>query len=445
MSTARPSAPPEVREIARTLEKAGHDTWAVGGAVRDVLMGRPSGDWDLATSARPKDVRRIFRRTVPLGVEHGTVGVLAKSGTMYEVTTFRRDVETDGRHAVVAFAHTIGEDLSRRDFTVNAIAWHPLREELRDPFGGLSDMQAHVLRTVGEPEERFREDYLRVLRALRFAGLFDFEIEEATWQALCELVEHLRVLSAERIRDELVKILGADPSPARSLELYAQSGALRVLYPELEALRSRAPERPRVAKLAGPTADAPEATAWSLSVATVEELPPGRPMLRLAALVRELAPKDVAAMLIRLRFSNAQVDETAHRAGASPLPPPDANDRAFRRWLSATGPDRLAALARLDLARARAERRLLLGDRRDAVVTSWRRAKKVRAARPPLHVGDLALDGRGLIQIGLKPGPHFGRILETLLDWVLEDPSRNRRELLAERALELEAEEAPRG
>ena len=441
----RPSAPPDVREIARRLEKAGYDTWAVGGAVRDVLMGRPLGDWDLATSAHPKEVRRLFRRTVPLGIEHGTVGVLAKDGTMYEVTTFRRDVETDGRHAVVAFAETIQEDLSRRDFTVNAIAWHPLREELLDPFGGVADMGARTLRTVGAPEERFREDYLRILRALRFAGLFEFEIEEGTWRALCGLVEHLRVLSAERVRDELLKILDADPAPRRSLDLYARSGALAALYPELEALRS--PGLRSESHVAQPVAEGNSngPDAWTLSVETAQALPPGRPFLRLAALVRELEPADVAAMLIRLRFSNAQVDETAYRAGAEPMPGPEADDRDFRRWMSASGPERLPALARLDLARARAERRLLLHDRADRVVTSWRRAKAVRATRPPLDVGALALDGRELIRLGLKPGPHFGRILESLLDWVIDDPGRNRHDLLAERALELAAQDGSRG
>jgi tRNA nucleotidyltransferase (CCA-adding enzyme) len=227
-----PSAPPAVRWIARTLEEAGHETWAVGGAVRDVLMGRPSGDWDLATHATPKEVRRLFKRTVPIGVEHGTIGVLARDGTMYEVTTFRRDVETDGRHAIVSFAETIQEDLARRDFTVNAIAWHPLREELLDPFDGVGDLDRSVLRTVGEPAERFREDYLRILRALRFAGLFTLEIEEPTWEALCSLVGHLKTLSAERIREELLKILNADPDPTRSLSLYGSSRVLAVLYPD---------------------------------------------------------------------------------------------------------------------------------------------------------------------------------------------------------------------
>lgn len=427
MSARLPSAPPAVRWMARKLEEAGHETWAVGGAVRDVLLGRPAGDWDLATRARPKDVRRIFRRTVPLGIAHGTVGVLAKDGTLYEVTTFRRDVETDGRHAVIAFADTIEEDLARRDFTINAVAWHPLREELLDPFGGVDDLEARRLRTVGVPTERFREDYLRILRALRFAGLFGLEIEEATWSALCSLVDQLRVLAGERVRDELLKVLDADPEPARALDLYARSGALAVLYPELEALRDplRAVDR------------------WTLSVRTVAELPRGRPWLRLAALLRELEPTELAAVLVRLRFSNAQLEETARRAAAPPLPRPDARDAEFRRWLSASGPERLAALARLELARAKAERSLGLGDRVPEVVASWRRARAVRSARPPLALGDLAIDGRGLVSLGMRPGPRFGRILRALLDWVLEDPARNRRDLLERRALELASEEQP--
>jgi tRNA nucleotidyltransferase (CCA-adding enzyme) len=421
----KPQPPASVLWIARKLQEAGHDTWAVGGAVRDDLLGRPSGDWDLATHARPAEVQKIFRRTVPLGVEHGTVGVM-KDGTLYEVTTFRRDVETDGRHAVVAFAEKVEDDLARRDFTINAVAWHPLREELLDPFGGIADMERRVLRTVGRAQDRFREDYLRILRALRFAGLFELEIEGETWSSLSKEVSHLRSLSAERIRDELVKVLDADPSPGRALGLYADSGALAVLYPELVP-RSEDSER------------------WALALATVEEFPKGRPMLRLAALMRGLPPADVAALLVRLRFSNVQVDETAHLAKASSLPEPRAGESDFRRWLSASGAHRLAPLARIDLAVARAERRLGVADRVDAVVASWRRARAVRAATPPLAVGDLAFDGRGLIGLGLKPGPHFGRILDGLLDWVLEDPTRNRPELLAERARQLADTEQARG
>jgi tRNA nucleotidyltransferase (CCA-adding enzyme) len=260
---------------------------------------------------------------------------------------------------------------------------------------------------------------------LRFAGVFSLEIEAATWTALRSMVAHLPKLSAERVRDELVKVLEADPAPGRSLQLYADAGALGVLYPELEALRHRT--RANTMDL------------WTLSSAAAEELPRGRPLMRLAALLGEVPRAEAAALLMRLRFSNAEADETAYRAGAPPLPGPGDDARTYRRWLSASGPRRLAALARLELAWACAERRLGLADRHASVVASFKAAKKVLAARPPLSVGELALDGRDLIGLGLRPGPGFGRILDGLLDWVLDDPTRNRREVLGARALELAA------
>lgn len=404
MSRVNPSAPPAVRWIVRTLEAAGFETWAVGGAVRDALTGHPSGDWDLATQARPGDMQRLFRRTVPLGVEHGTIGILARDGTMYEATTFRKDVETDGRHAAVAFADRIEDDLARRDFTINAIAWHPLREEFLDPYGGVADLDAELLRTVGEPTERFAEDYLRVLRALRFAGRFGFRIHDDTWSAMCSGVEPLRELSAERVREELTKILDADPVPSGSLGLYRTAGALEVLYPELSAL--------------------PEDT-WDSTLAVLDDLAPQRPFQRLAALLKPLEAEDVVSLLLRMKLSNAQVDEAARLATAPPLPAADADDATLRRWLSRVGPGRVSALGRLELAQARAG-----GASPRAVVASWRAARRVRSAHPPLAVGDLALDGRDLIRLGLEPGPRFGEILEGLLDWVLDDPTRNRAELL---------------
>ena len=433
MSAVHPVAPPAVRWITRTLEKAGFETWAVGGAVRDTLMGHPSGDWDLATRARPADVRRIFRRTVPIGVEHGTMGVLARDGTMYEVTTFRKDVQTDGRHAMVEFASTIDEDLARRDFTINAIAWHPLREELRDPFGGASDLGRRVLRTVGVPEERFREDYLRVLRALRFAGRFGLEVHAETWAGARALVEHLTALSPERIREELMKVLGQDPAPARSLTLYADSGALGVLYPELEALRG------------GP--------AWARTLAVVEHLPARLPYLRLAALLREVSPPAAAALLVRLRLSNALTDEVARNAAAPSLPPSAGSDAAVRRWLARHGPGRVGPVARLDLALARVvtggNRGVDLGAGASVstpadVVAAWRQTRAIVRARPPLTVGELAIDGRVLKELGLRPGPAFGRILDALLEWVIDDPARNEVNRLRRRALEI-AERAADG
>ena len=385
--------------------------------MRDALLGRRSGDWDLTTKARPDQLQKLFRRTVPIGIEHGTVGVLARDGTMFEVTTFRKDVETDGRHAVVAFADRVEDDLARRDFTINAIAWHPLREELLDPFRGIEDLDARVLRTVGVAADRLAEDYLRVLRAFRFAGRFALKIEQETWSALRESVRHLTSLSAERVREELLKVLSEDPEPSGTLALYAESGALSVLYPELSEFRA---------------ADV-GADAWSEKLASVDQLPTGRPYLRLAQLLWGLGPSAAATVLTRLRLSNAQIDEVARRAECPEMPPADADDEAFRRWLSAAGSIRFAAVARLGLARARARHQTGFDGSCDAVVAAWRRARAVLATGPALSVAELAVDGRDLIRMGLRPGPDFGLILDDLLDFVLEDPARNRADVLETR------------
>lgn len=395
----------------------------MGGAVRDAVLGRPSEDWDLATRATPAEMRRLFRRTVPLGVEHGTVGILSEDGVMYEVTTFRRDVETDGRHAVVAFADTVEEDLARRDFTINALAWHPIQERMLDPFHGLADLAKGCLRAVGQPGARFAEDRLRVLRAFRFASRFGLQVDSATWAALKDEVPHLGKLSAERIRDELIKVLETDPAPSRALGLYREAGALEVLYPEFARL----------------SADEPE--GWAAALAAVDHLPPGVPLRRLAALLRPVEAMAAAQLLVRMRLSNAQTDETARRAAASPLPGPEASDADVRRWLAAVGPARLTAVARLELAAARGR-----GDGAEAVavVKGWRRARAVLGRRPPLTVGELALDGRDLVALGLRPGPRFGLILDALLEWVLEVPERNERETLRAEAGRLALEEDPR-
>ncbi|MGE5142031.1 MAG: CCA tRNA nucleotidyltransferase, partial [Acidobacteriota bacterium] len=168
--------PREVLNIARRLEEAGYETWCVGGAVRDNLLQLENHDFDLTTAATPDVVQQTFRRTVPIGIEHGTVAVLDSERRPHEITTFRKDVRTDGRHAQVAFGVSLTDDLARRDFTINAIAYHPLRHEWRDPFNGAHDLDHKLIRAVGDPNWRFQEDYLRILRALRFSARFDFKI-----------------------------------------------------------------------------------------------------------------------------------------------------------------------------------------------------------------------------------------------------------------------------
>jgi tRNA nucleotidyltransferase (CCA-adding enzyme) len=445
------SPPPAVLDIAQKLNQAGHDVWAVGGAVRDALLGLSGGDWDLATSARPEDVRRIFRRTVPIGIEHGTVGVLARDGTMYEVTTFRRDVETFGRHAVVEFAQTINEDLARRDFTFNAIAWHPIHDEIRDPYAGLDDLRSATLRSVGEPSERFAEDYLRVLRALRFAGHFVMQVEPLTWEALRAAVPQLRSLSAERVREELFKVLARTPHASAALRLYAAAGVLEVLYPELAALTQLqlpAPPDEQQDGSSGTTADNDD--AWLRSLRAVDALPATRLTLRLAALLHavgmpaarardlrggirftgheRLGARKAEELLRRLKASNADTERvTLLVEKQADLFPPDAPDAGVRRWLLHVPPDLVNDFFRLRIALWRANP--VSGGERD-LAQRWRHTHRVLASRPPLTTSDLAIDGRDLKVLGLSPGPQFGEILRALLDRVIDDPSLNERDTL---------------
>jgi tRNA nucleotidyltransferase (CCA-adding enzyme) len=435
--------PPAVRRIARRLEEAGYETWTVGGAVRDRLAGRQAGDWDLATRATPQEVIRLFRRTVPVGIDHGTVGVL-DDGHMYEVTTFRRDVETFGRHAVIAFADRVEDDLARRDFTINAVAWHPLRGELLDPFDGEKDLAEGCLRTVGSPEERFAEDYLRVLRALRFAGQLDLEVETGTWTALQSATSGLGGLSAERVREELMKVLAQVRRPSRSLDLYRDAGVLEILYPELAALPG---ERP-----AGEGPD-----LWTRTVRAVDAIPRSRPVLRLAALLHGvgmpaartrdlrggwrytghevLGARKAEDVLRRLKSSNADLDRVTRLVRhQSDLFPPDAPDPGVRRWLRAIGPDLVPDLFRLRFALWRAAD--TDEPRPEDLLERLAMARRVIRERPALEVRELAISGADLKALGLPPGPRYGEILDGLLEWVTDDPARNRRESLLERVRE---------
>lgn len=432
-------APVAVRRIVDRLATHGHEAWAVGGAVRDAVLDHDGGDWDLATDARPENVRRIFRRTVPLGIEHGTIGVVGADGVLYEVTTFRRDVETTGRHAVVAFADTIDEDLARRDFTINAIAWNPRTGELRDPFGGAEDLRARTLRTVGEPADRFAEDYLRVLRALRFAGHYDLTVDEATWAALREAVPHLHVLSAERVREELWKVLGKTRNASATLRHYAGSGVLEALYPEVAATTI-------IERNGG--------TAWDVTLAAVDAIPPHRVLLRVAALLHAvgypaartrdlrggwryvghetMGARKADDMMRRLKASNADTERVTDLvAKQTALFPPDAPDAGVRRWLVDVGPDLVRDLFRLRIALHRAAP-VPRGEK--DLVMRWRKAHAVLLAHPVLGVRGLAVNGHDLQAAGIPAGPGLGRTLALLFQHVLEDPTLNTREQLLELA-----------
>jgi tRNA nucleotidyltransferase (CCA-adding enzyme) len=423
--------PAAVVAIARRLEEHGFEAWAVGGAVRDGLIGRDGGDWDIATNATPGQIRSTFRRTVPIGIEHGTVGVLAADSVMYEVTTFRRDVETDGRHAVVQFAETLDDDLARRDFTINAVAWSPITGELRDPYDGAGDLRRGVLRTVGDPAQRFAEDYLRVLRGLRFAGHFGLRIEDDTRDALERAVDRLDALSPERVREEITKVLSKTRNASDTFVLYASTGVLAKLLPELNATRG-IEIRDGV-------------DAWTLAIRSVDAIAPSRLRLRLAALLHttgypaakakdlrggfrytgheQIGARIAEDILRRLRSSNAEIERvTRIVARQSDLFPPDAPDSGIRRWLADVGPDLVSDLFRLRIARQRA----LPADRAERDIDErWRAARRVIASNPVITLDRLAIDGNDLRAAGLQPGPRFGAILNDLLERVIEDPSLN--------------------
>ena len=414
--------------IARTLEKAGFETWCVGGAVRDALLGHAHLDWDLATAARPERIQSLFPRTVPVGIRFGTIGVLDGNSVLHEVTTFRRDVNTDGRHAEVEFGASLEEDLARRDYTINAIAYSPSRKEIRDPFHGQADLDRRIVRAVGVPDERMREDRLRALRAMRFAARFDFAIEPATWEAIVRSAPHLGRLSAERVRQEIEKTMEQVRLPSVAFTMWRESGAFAALIPHLS-----------------------EVTAIDLEA--IDKLcmpgPPGRParrMMRMIALFASTPSGSVLDTLKGLRFSNTDAawissivthfNTMSAELRFSMIQEPAPSDAVLRRWAAMAGRTRLASVLRLAGARWAAERDAgLTAPTSSRVASVYRRSVRI-AFRDPIEAADLAVNGRDLEKAGIT-GPAVGHMLRTLLQMVINDPASNSRQTLLARVAEV--------
>lgn len=420
-----PSFPPslpirqEVLAIAERLSSAGHAVWCVGGAVRDNLLGESNKDFDLATSATPKEVRKLFKRSIPVGIEHGTVAVLDRNRQPHEVTTFRKDIETDGRHAVVEFGVELEEDLARRDFTINAIAYQPLTHEWRDPHDGKADLDAGLIRAVGDPHTRFQEDYLRILRMLRFAARFDFRIDQGTWDAAKANIAGLEQLSAERVREEWMRGLASARRPSRLVELWGEVGAVQVWLPEVRGARSADSNAERGTRTrtlnaergAGSADSKAERGTRSAELQAIELFAERDPVLMTAYL-----SSDPAAALTRLRCSNADIERGRaigeHRGN---LPNPE-EPVTVRRWMAKVG----AAVDDLvTIAQAEGD-----GQRLAAAVEA------VRSSGAPLSVGDLAIGGKELMGAGIPEGPAVGAALQHLLDRAIEEPSVNTKERL---------------
>jgi tRNA nucleotidyltransferase (CCA-adding enzyme) len=402
--------PANVREVCRVLAAAGFEAVTVGGAVRDAMLGRDPGDWDVATSAHPHDVLKLFRHTIPTGLQHGTVTVVTGKGahTHVEVTTFRGEgAYTDARRPDhVVFGVPLIEDLARRDLTVNAMAYDPEKNELIDPFGGQADVAAKTLRAVGDPVERFTEDGLRVMRAVRFAAQLEFALDPATEAGIVPALPSLAKVSRERVCEELRKILDT-PQPSRGLVPAIRTGIMATILPDVQVAVERVDRATPRARLA----------ALMASLASPDAVP--------ATLDRGVQ-KRVADILRALKFSNVELEgasalvAVAHAARESEWPP-----AAVRRLLA-------------QLRRDQREPAIELWATYDAtsLVTTAR-----AVLRDPLEVGDLAITGKQLMDaLQMPPGPAVGRILGMLLQYVLDDPALNTRDALLARAQTLELE-----
>lgn len=392
------------------LHGAGHAAYAVGGCVRDSLLGQVPHDWDLCTSARPEQVMALFgeEKCIPTGLQHGTVTV-KQGGRLYETTTFRTEgAYSDGRHPdAVCFVPDVREDLARRDFTINAMAYSA-EEGLTDPFGGRDDLAAHLVRAVGEPERRFEEDALRILRLYRFAARFGFAIDPATGAAARALGPHLDCVSAERIQEELLKLLAA-PRPGS----YLEPAVLAVVLPELEP--EKQPER--FAELCR-TIDRIEPTA--------ENVP-----ARLAALLCPLGEAGARKALRKLKCSNALTDEVTALEREAPGTPGSEMQLTAKRLLGRYELQTIQRLTALCSARH--------PEQTGAFAALQVEAERLTAENACCRVSQLAVNGRDLMAAGVRPGPGLRQVLNALLEAVITGQTPNEKDALLAAAAQFSA------
>ncbi len=434
--------PRPVKNLAADFALSGFQCYLVGGAIRDLLLGRVHADWDIATDARPEQVMAMFPRVIPTGIKHGTVTVLYQR-MRFEVTTFRIESGySDGRRPdSVTFAPTIFEDLSRRDFTINAIAYDLSSGQLHDPHDGRRDLSLGIIRAIGNPDERFREDGLRPLRACRFTAQFGFTVESGTREAISRALGTAAGVSAERVRDELVKIVES-PSPSGGFFLMRDTGLLGALLPELA-------EGDGVAQGELHCYDVLTHSVYACEAAAASNFP-----VRMAALLHDVgkptsravdgsgkitfygherAGRDMAEEILRrLRFPNATIKQVSHLVAHHMFNYQEEwTDAAVRRLIARVGEENiedLVALRRADqigMCRENAE------TFPEGLARFAGRVKSVMEGERALTLKRLAVKGEDLMErLGIPPGPVVGTLLAELLASVLDDPGLNERERL---------------
>lgn len=428
--------PENVRTILKTLNENGFEAYAVGGCVRDSLMGRIPNDWDITTSALPLEVKGLFRKTVDTGIQHGTVTVLLGGGA-YEVTTYRLDGEyEDSRHPkTVEFTSLLSEDLRRRDFTINAMAAN--EEELVDLFGGREDLEAGIIRCVGDANERFSEDALRILRAVRFAAQLGFSIEEKTMEAICEKAGTLEKISQERIQAELVKLVTSD-NPG-FIRIACKTGITAVILPELQAAIQTQQNNPHHSFSVG-----------EHMIRSMDFVPPEK-HLRLAMLFHDIGKPlvkstdeegidhfyghgDVSAemareILRRLKFDNETVRKVTHLIRFHDYRP-DLTEKAVRRMMNRVGEELLEDVFTVQRADIEAQSGHQKEEKLGKLSKVQELVRMIQEKHQCVSLKQLSVTGRDLIADGMAPGREIGRVLDALLKDVLEMPEHNTKEYL---------------
>ena len=436
--------PEDVKKIIEIIEKAGYEAYAVGGCVRDSLLLRNPNDWDITTSAKPEKVKELFKKTIDTGIEHGTVTVMMHH-VGYEVTTYRIDGEyEDARHPKnVTFTSNLIEDLKRRDFTINAMAYND-RSGIVDAFDGISDLEKGIIRAVGNPRERFDEDALRMMRAVRFSAQLGYSIEEDTKKAIQELSINPQKISAERIQVELVKLVSSD-HPEKMRDLY-ETGITAVILPEFDKAMVTAQNNPHHCYTVG------EHIIQSMAASDADK------NIRLAMLYHdigkpaclttdekgidhfyghpEVSGQICKASLRKLKFDNDTIHTvvqlvTHHDYQILP------EKKYVRRAMNRIGKDIFPLLLKVKQADLHAQSTYQREEKQEKLDEICALYKEIVQENECVDLKGLAVTGSDLIVWGMKPGRELGEMLSQLLAIVIDDPGKNQKEALKEIFLEL--------
>lgn len=431
---------PAILNISNRFRGAGFQCYLVGGSVRDLILGNEIYDYDFATDARPEEITRLFRKTIPTGIKHGTVSVLMDQW-QFEITTYRSDGKyIDGRHPdSVTFSKDLRIDVDRRDFTINGLAYDPITGELIDYVDGIRDVRDGIIRSIGDPVQRFTEDGLRPIRACRFAAKLNFTIEENTLRAITDTLDVVKGVSHERIRDEFLKILESD-KPSVGIEYLRTTGLLSLFLPELADCYDVSQNRYHIYDV------------YYHSVYSCDAAPREQPMIRLAALLHDVGKvptrhpgedgdftfynhevvgaKMVKKIMKRLKFSNEQIETVNNLILNHMFHYTDEwTDGAVRRFIRKVGLENIEDLFSLRLADRKGN-----GARKGLPAPINRlkqRIDHVIEQENAFSVRDLDINGTILMEeFGLEPGPVIGLILNQLLETVLDNPGFNEREKL---------------